>query len=687
MPRAEQDAGEAKDGAVVQEALEPSGSVWVGRGDEDEFFWVPLVGFSAPGEQLRFHFGHGLVQVLGDAESGRVRWAGSVTAEELRSVCCRDEESGTAGTGTVVAADRLTHLLVEDTDGRYTAASWDISQALVSAVRQVEAAGHGTLIGTVHTHPPGVPDPSGTDVRTTTQALNMNPHLSELLVAVVTEGRPRSHDLPVGPAHRMSLHVLRRDSAGGPPQLTRTTVTEVPLVADLAASGVVVSSATTVDDWAPHPARAGRSRRRSVTGRRTQRSVPRPTVTPAPLIPVTMRVDGRERLLVRLSGPRTGGLLIDGGYPTVGPLAISLTDGQMALATSPWNPAAPPRPQLAALTATAIGHRLAETTARVAPLLGVLTSRHVLVAGLGSVGSRIAEDLVRCGVGTLTVIDPDIVAEANLSRTVYARADIGEPKPEALARRLQAINPAVVVRTVVNSLGTSDIAELLGDPKTGGVNLVVGATDDMREQALLAHHAYAVGTPLVSCALYKGAAAGEVALVVPSAKTACWLCATGQQGVVASQRPETDYALDGRLVGEIALGPPIHLVANVATTATVGLLAGPDRPAGEPLVRLLGENRTLGLISTTPNWDHFPELFEGMDHQYAPQSVWVVARPQSDCTVCGRDKIPPQNGQHGADLDQLVTDLVSDASSQPFGKDPADEVQPDYQTTGHNLRA
>ena len=111
----------------------------------------------------------------------------------------------------LLAAGGLVHLLVEDTSARYSRASWDISAALSATVGQIEAAGHGILAGTVHTHPAGIPDPSGTDIATTRDALGLNPHLGELVIAVVTDGAPREHDLPVGPGHRMSLHLLRRE--------------------------------------------------------------------------------------------------------------------------------------------------------------------------------------------------------------------------------------------------------------------------------------------------------------------------------------------------------------------------------------------------------------------------------------------------------------------------------------------
>lgn len=250
------------------------------------------------------------------------------------------------------------------------------------------------------------------------------------------------------------------------------------------------------------------------------------------------------------------------------------------------------------LARTAAGQRISRATERTAPLVGPLADTRVLVAGAGSVGSQIAESLVRSGVGALTIIDPELVEAPNLSRTIYIAADIGTPKPDALAARLRAIDPAVHVDRHLSPLGLTDLRQALD-----GITLVVAATDDMAEQALLAHHAYATGIPLVACALYKAAAAGEVVISVPAAKNACWSCAVGAGSPADQYRPERDYGLGGRLVGEAALGPSIHLVTSVASAVALGLLVGPDSPAGRPLAKLLAGNRTLGLIATSANWD------------------------------------------------------------------------------------
>jgi molybdopterin/thiamine biosynthesis adenylyltransferase len=535
----------------------------------------------------------------------------------------------------LLATGGLIHLLVEDTSARYSRASWDISAALSETVGEMEAAGHGRLAGTVHTHPAGIPDPSGTDIATTRDALELNPHLDWLVIAVVTEGTPREYDLPVGPDHRMSLHMLRRDRRGQT-SLARVRGSVVPLAADLAIAGITIVSATSITAWR----RAGR----------------RGAARPRAALPTVVMLNQSPRLAIPVPSPRPGALLIHPGYPQTGPIAVvgrqdAGSGAVLQPVPSPWDPVAPPGPQLIALARAAAGRRIAGSTKRVWPLVGALSRRRVLIAGAGSVGSRIAEDLVRSGVGAFTVIDPDRVDPTNLARTIYSAADIGVPKPDALARRLQAIDPAAVVDRHAAPLGTIDLPQALA-----GVSLVVAATDDMVEQALLAHHAYAAGVPFVACALYKKAAAGEVVLSVPAAKTACWRCAVGAGTPSDSYRPDRDYGLGGRLAGESALGPSIHLVAGVAASAALGLLAGPTSPAGRQLKRLLRQQRTLGLIATTPAWDFFKNVFAGMDHQHAPQSVWVRVDRSADCPVCGAQPVPPLDTQAGSDIAHIINE-------------------------------
>ncbi len=80
-------------------------------------------------------------------------------------------------------------------------------------------------------------------------------------------------------------------------------------------------------------------------------------------------------------------------------------------------------------------------------LLGVdgidkLEQAHVVVVGLGAVGGYALEGLVRSGIGRLTLVDFDVVAESNINRQILATSDtIGSPKVEVAKQRIHSINP------------------------------------------------------------------------------------------------------------------------------------------------------------------------------------------------------------------------------------------------------
>jgi tRNA A37 threonylcarbamoyladenosine dehydratase len=71
-----------------------------------------------------------------------------------------------------------------------------------------------------------------------------------------------------------------------------------------------------------------------------------------------------------------------------------------------------------------------------------LAGRHVMVAGLGGVGSYCAEALARAGIGRLTLMDHDVVAVSNINRQLPALlSTVGQPKIELMAARIRDINP------------------------------------------------------------------------------------------------------------------------------------------------------------------------------------------------------------------------------------------------------
>lgn len=536
-----------------------------------------------------------------------VRVADVLINEIGRRLAAFDPERG----GALIGFDGVAHILVEDDFGAYGATFWDISREVSDAVGQVEANGYGRFIGTVHTHPSGVCDPSEQDRITMAQALELNPHIEQLMICVVTKGNPRATDVAIPGGHRMSVHVIRR--VEGEPECLRARPVVVPIARVLEDAGMPVPGAVTVTD-----VRAER-----FDG----------------LVPVLV-VDGAEKIVVAV--PETDDAWLMGSdILDVPPILMSLHDGRVTAVPVTWG-----REEVASRMRKMNEERRRvakpgpesgqEGTPldRVVELVGSMGERRVLVAGCGSVGSRIAEDLARSGVRQFVLVDPDEVSLPNMARSVYARADVGRAKVAVLAERLRGIAPETEVSTTRRFL-----REITPEDILDGVDLVVLATDDMTEQAALAKAAYEKRIVQVAAAMYRKAAAGEVMIAVPEARTPCWACAVGTSALSTSERPDTNYGVDGRLVAESGLGASINLVTSVASLLAIGLLAGPGSPAGAGLGRMLAESRVLGLISTTPDWGFFPDVFHDMAHQFQPQSVWPKVESVKGCPVCSKEEV------------------------------------------------
>ena len=81
---------------------------------------------------------------------------------------------------------------------------------------------------------------------------------------------------------------------------------------------------------------------------------------------------------------------------------------------------------------------------------------HVIVFGLGGVGSYAAECLARSGVGELTLVDQDTISVTNINRQLYAlRSTVGQPKAEVAARRCADIDPELRVHPICATYDTA----------------------------------------------------------------------------------------------------------------------------------------------------------------------------------------------------------------------------------------
>ena len=234
------------------------------------------------------------------------------------------------------------------------------------------------------------------------------------------------------------------------------------------------------------------------------------------------------------------------------------------------------------------------------PQLGLAGQRRirdarVLVVGAGGLGSPALLYLAAAGVGTIGIVDDDVVDASNLQRQViHGTSDVGRPKVESAAERVRDINPAVQVHLYPTRLDSGNALEILA-----GYDVVLDGTDNFPTRYLVSDATEVLGIPCVWGAIFQFA--GQLAVFdartgptyrdvfpLPPAPGTVPSCAQG--GVVG--------VLPG-LIGTAMAGEAIKVVSGIGRTL-LGRLAvfdaldftwreltiRPD-PTREPVTRLV----------------------------------------------------------------------------------------------------
>jgi tRNA A37 threonylcarbamoyladenosine dehydratase len=125
-----------------------------------------------------------------------------------------------------------------------------------------------------------------------------------------------------------------------------------------------------------------------------------------------------------------------------------------------------------------------------------LAAAHVLLAGLGGVGSFAAEGLARAGIGRLTIADFDAVAPSNLNRQLCAlNSTLGAKKAEVIAARIADINPDCRLSIRDDFLSVDAMPALVGE---GTFDHVADAIDSLSSKVALLAAALDAGVPVAA---------------------------------------------------------------------------------------------------------------------------------------------------------------------------------------------
>lgn len=207
----------------------------------------------------------------------------------------------------------------------------------------------------------------------------------------------------------------------------------------------------------------------------------------------------------------------------------------------------------------------------------------VLVAGLGGLGSPAAYYLAAAGVGTLGLLDPDVVEESNLQRQVlHGTPDLGRRKPDSAADAIGALDPEVRVERIYERLTERNARELIGR-----FDAVVEATDNFAAKFVINDACVELNKPFVTAGI--SCLSGQAQFVVPG-RTACLRCAVAE----APEPPP---------VGPGVLGAAPGVMGSLEAMELIRWIAGlwkPQRDGAALLHSLDGEAMRLKTLRVLP---------------------------------------------------------------------------------------
>ena len=270
-----------------------------------------------------------------------------------------------------------------------------------------------------------------------------------------------------------------------------------------------------------------------------------------------------------------------------------------------------------------------------------LARAHVMVVGCGALGSFAIDQLARAGVGTLTLVDRDVVELTNLQRqTLFVESHVheGTPKAVAAAERVRLIDSTLRTHPVVEHFDSDNALELLA-----GVDLVLDGLDNFPSRFLLNDACISAGVPWI----HGGAVAttGTSMTILPGVSP-CLRCL-----VPELPAPGTTPTCDTAGV----LAPVVGTVASHQVAEGLKLLVGARDALDHSLVSWdLWTNRTTRVPINEARSPECPccvqRRFDFLDST-VPTAV----------SLCGRNavQIMPEFPSDGIDLQELA-DRLSD---------------------------
>ena len=195
--------------------------------------------------------------------------------------------------------------------------------------------------------------------------------------------------------------------------------------------------------------------------------------------------------------------------------------------------------------------------------------------GCGSVGSLVALELARAGVGTFVLIDNDIVEYHNLCRHQCGVHEVGSFKVDAMKKRILDINPHATVVTCTNIV--EEVPKEIYDKYAGKNTIFVGCADNREADVYGNRISMMYGSAYLSAGFWERAFAGEIFYHLPEQHMPCYKCALGSgeslsERTTQSRRIYTTEENLERINFEPGIAVDIDFVTIIATKLAIDIL-------------------------------------------------------------------------------------------------------------------
>lgn len=283
-----------------------------------------------------------------------------------------------------------------------------------------------------------------------------------------------------------------------------------------------------------------------------------------------------------------------------------------------------------------------------------LRESHVGVVGVGSGGGFVALSLAMSGVGHFTLVDDDIIEEANITRHVADRRYIGQNKAAAVADLILQRNPQATV-TVIEGRIEQHMSAL------DGLDVLVVGVDGENAKYLINEACLKRRVTAVYAGVYERGEGGDVVIIRPydGPCYACWSAELrGNAAVrVDPNTQQLDYGMigaQGTLEAEPGLWIHVAKVASVQTDIVLNELL-----RGTPVHEEMPGNTVILA-------NNFIEIVDG-DISAPHTGLWVNVERDPQCLVCGDKVRLAMESRQGLSLDALAGltgDILEEESDQ-----------------------